>query len=145
MSAGVRSSTSASLPLHPYDTGGSTAQGPGTNLHANSVNACVYFSVVTIISITSTNQSMCTVLLALLKKQHLTIDFHLTMNAQSCDSFNPFLPRPPHLCFLSSAHEDGGEKGKWLVADGGSISRQLMNLNPSSRWRLLDIAFHSSC
>lgn len=48
----LRWSTSASLPLHPYTTGGSTAQGPYTNPHTKWQDffyACDFFTLVSII------------------------------------------------------------------------------------------------
>lgn len=54
MTTRLRLSASASLPLHPYNTGGSTAQGPGTNPHTNrSFNACELLSLVSVIKIIS--------------------------------------------------------------------------------------------
>lgn len=48
-------SASASLPLHPYTTRGSTAQGPITNLHTNRSGFLMrdFFSLVWIINIIS--------------------------------------------------------------------------------------------
>lgn len=58
-------SASASLPLHPYITRGSTAQGPSTNLHTNRsfFFLCVWFilssfSIIKIISILKSLQSV---------------------------------------------------------------------------------------
>lgn len=157
-------SASASLPLHPYITRGSTAQGPSTNLHTNRsffFYVCDLFSLVFQLLRSSVylnpcrvlreSKSTCTVLLC------AVIDYWYSPDSeyQSCDSFWSLSSSIYSVLLPSSLLErgDGGEKRKGLVGKGCSTR---WCLNPSSRWRfsvcgvrrkvsLLDIAFHSSC